>query len=60
MRSATGQECLLYTDGSTEEYYCSDFCDPTRCGEDEVCTLEQVVCVTAPCPAVITCVEFIH
>lgn len=39
------------------EYYCTDFCDPDRCPEGEVCTLETVQCVRAPCPPLATCLD---
>eukprot|EP00904_Undaria_pinnatifida_P014053 jgi/Undpi1/9779/HiC_scaffold_27.g12235.m1 len=49
------QECLFYTDSSTEEYYCADVCDPNPCGDGEMCSLLVVQCFRAPCPPLATC-----
>lgn len=49
------QDCIFYEDES--EYYCSDVCDPERCPEDEVCVLQHVQCLRAPCPPIAACLE---
>ncbi|CAN0544924.1 unnamed protein product, partial [Laminaria digitata] len=49
------QECLYYSDSTTDEYYCADVCIPATCGDEEMCSLVEVQCVRAPCPPVATC-----
>eukprot|EP00118_Oscarella_pearsei_P028769 m.2886 g.2886 ORF g.2886 m.2886 type:complete len:430 (+) comp8949_c0_seq1:610-1899(+) len=48
------QECLRYDE--TGEWYCADTCkDNGPCDGDEKCSLQEVECVRAPCPAVAQC-----
>lgn len=49
------QECTLYP--PTGEYYCSGVCTPSSCGDEETCSLEDLVCVRAPCPRMVTCTD---
>ena len=49
------QECIFYA--SEDEYYCPDVCTPSTCGDEEVCSLEHVDCVRAPCPPVAVCTD---
>lgn len=45
-------ECLLY---GADQYYCAAVCEPSPCAEDEVCSLQDIVCIRDPCPPIATC-----
>ncbi|CAM9986066.1 unnamed protein product [Ascophyllum nodosum] len=50
------QDCLLYAEGSAdEEYYCADSCSPSPCEDGQVCLLQEVQCIRAPCPPFSAC-----
>ncbi|CAN0070530.1 unnamed protein product, partial [Ectocarpus fasciculatus] len=57
----TFQECLPNESGypvygGSAEYYCADVCDPTPCGDEEVCELLPVPCATETfCPEQAVC-----
>ena len=44
-------------DESVHEAYCEPSCDLDNggCADDEICSLKQVTCVSAPCPPVVQC-----
>ena len=50
-----GYECQIYE--STGELYCAPNCDLDPCGPGEVCRIDPVQCIRAPCPGVLTCVS---
>jgi hypothetical protein len=57
------QECRLYKEPTcppgascAPEAYCADTCERFRCPLGQVCVLQQVQCVRAPCPAIAQCV----
>ena len=47
----------MYTGGSGDEFYCADVCIPSTCGDEEVCSLEDVQCDRDPCPPVAVCTD---
>ena len=50
-----GYECLLYKPTGTP--YCSPNCTTLNpCKELELCVIEEVFCITAPCPGFLSCV----
>lgn len=46
-----------YCDDSSGLPICTNPCDDKNCRRDEVCELENVVCVKAPCPPIAKCVS---
>ena len=59
-----GSECQIFE--PTGEAFCNPNCeDLNPCGPHQVCTLQPVICVRAPCPPVLLCedcelINFIH
>ena len=55
MSCPKGTSCRVY--GPTGQAYCNPSCDIQNggCNLTEVCSLEPVQCITAPCPPVIRC-----
>lgn len=50
------QECLIYAEGTTaEEAYCADTCEAGTCGDEQSCSLDEVLCIRDPCPPVAVC-----
>ena len=51
----TGSRCKVYE--PTGEAYCEPSCDIDNggCADDEVCSLEDKVCVRSPCPPQVKC-----
>jgi len=50
-----GSQCKV--DQTVHEAYCEPSCDLDNggCADDEVCSLQQVACVSPPCPPVVQC-----
>ena len=49
-----GHRCLVYQPGN--EAYCQPDCvNLNPCQPDELCVVEEVLCVRAPCPGLLVC-----
>ena len=58
VKCPTGSQCEVYE--PTGETFCNSSCDLDNggCPAGQTCSLEEVVCVRAPCPPVVKCSEY--
>ncbi|MCB9539980.1 MAG: hypothetical protein H6704_27520 [Myxococcales bacterium] len=54
IRCGENQVCRIFE--GTGEAYCADTCEGVLCPRGQVCELQDVECVRAPCPPVAACV----
>lgn len=57
MKCRPGHRCEIFK--PTGEAFCSPDCslDNGGCSKGELCTLQDVVCVRAPCPPIVQCIS---
>jgi hypothetical protein len=53
VRCSAFQECKIYE--PTGEAYCADTCEGRTCPKGQMCELQEVQCIRAPCPPVARC-----